>query len=68
VLPELLKKHSGKFVVMRHKKPEGIFDTARDAMVHAASAYEDRLFSVQEITKKTVDLGWFSHAPLQSTV
>jgi hypothetical protein len=65
MLPELLEKHPGKFLVMRHKKPAGFFDTARDAMVHAASSYPDGLFSVQEITQKTVDLGWFSHAPLQ---
>jgi hypothetical protein len=67
MLPELLEKYPGKFVVLRHKKAESFFDTARDAMVHGSSAYSDGLFSVQEITKKSVDLGWFSHALLQTS-
>ncbi len=68
ILPELMLKHSGKFVVMRHKEPVGVFDTARDAMVHAVASYKDGLFSVQEVTQKAVDLGWFSHASLHHSL
>jgi hypothetical protein len=68
ILPDLMKTHSGKFVVMRHKKVIQSFDTARDAMIYGTKAYEDGLFSVQEVTDTVVDLGWFSHAPLQSAV
>jgi hypothetical protein len=68
LLPDLMKNHAGKFVVMRHQKPVEFFDTARDAMVYASKTYSDGLFSVQEVTQKAVDLGWFSHAPLHDSV
>jgi hypothetical protein len=67
-LPDLMKKNSGKFVVMRHEEVVDFFDTARDAMVHAAKTYQDGMFSIQEITQGTVDLGWFSHAPHYAAV
>jgi hypothetical protein len=68
ILPELMKIYAGKFVVMRDKKAIEFFDTARDAMIYGAKTYEDGLFSVQEITQKPVDLGWFSHADLHHPV
>lgn len=68
MLPELIKTNAGKFVVMREKEIVEYFDTFRDAMVYGSKTYNDGLFSVQEITQKTVDLGWFSHADLYDTV
>lgn len=68
ILPELMQSHVGQFVVMRHEEPVAFFDTTRDAMVYAVKTYEDGLFSVQEVTQKSVDLGWFSHAALLSSV
>lgn len=68
ILPELMKNHVGQFVVMRYEKPVAFFDTTRDAMVYAVKTYEDGLFSVQEVTQKSIDLGWFSHAALCSSV
>lgn len=62
LLPELLKTHPGKFLVMRDGKPAEFFDTARDAMVFGVRTYEDGLFSVQEVTDKKADLGYYSHA------
>lgn len=67
-LPELMKNYAGKFVVMRNKEVMGFFDTSRDAMIHGTRTYPDGLFSVQEVTQKIVDLGWFSHADLHNTV
>ena len=64
LLPELMKQHAGRFVVMRSAQPQGFFDTSRDALIHASRTYEDSLFSVQEITQKPIDLGWFSYANL----
>lgn len=68
ILPELIESHVGQFVVMRHEKPEAFFETTRDAMVYAVKTYEDGIFSVQEVAQKPVDLGWFSHASLPSSV
>jgi len=67
-LPALIKTHAGKFVVMRNKEIVGTFDTARDAMIHGTKIYQDGLFSIQEVTQKAVDLGWFSHADMYDTV
>jgi hypothetical protein len=67
-LPELVKTCEGKFVLMRHRQFIEFFDTARDAILYANKTYDDGLFSVQEVTERTIDLGWFSHAPLHDTV
>lgn len=68
LLPGLVNDHAGKFVVMRHKKPVEFFDTARDALVFGNRAFNDGIFSVQEVTTNIIDLGWFSHAPSHTQV
>lgn len=68
MLPDLIEEHPGKFALMRHKKILDFFDTARDAMIYATRTYEDGIFSIQEITRDIVDLGWFSHAPHYAAV
>jgi len=68
LLPALAKDHCGEFVLMRNRKIVEFFDTARDAMVYAAKTFPDNIFSVQEVTDKPVDLGWFSHAPVQQSL
>jgi hypothetical protein len=68
LLPNLMEKHAGKFVIMRDKEVVDFFDTARDAIIHATRTYDDGLFSVQEIIQSSTDLGWFSHAPHYAAV
>jgi hypothetical protein len=68
ILPGLIKSKAGKFVVMRDKKPVEFFDTFRDAMIYGTNTYKDELFSVQEITDKALDLGWFSDVYISSTL
>ncbi len=68
ILPQLMKKHEGKFALMRHKEPVEFFDTTRDALIYATKTYKDGLYSVQEVTQKPIDLGWFSHAPIPQPV
>ena len=62
LLPELLKDHRGRFALMRDKEVVQIFDSVHDAVVFAKDKYEDELFSVQEVTEQSADLGYFSHA------
>ena len=62
LLPDLLKEHGGKYALMRQGKLVQVLDTARDAMVVGHAQFEDGLFSVQEITDRAVDLGFYSHA------
>jgi hypothetical protein len=61
-LPELLASHAGQFALMRDGEIIGFFDTARDAYLAGQKLYDDGLFSVQEIIKTPVELGYFSHA------
>ena len=63
MLPDIIQLHRGKYAVMRHAKIVEYFDSARDALVFASHQYPDGLFSIQEVTDKVVDLGWFSYAP-----
>ncbi len=61
LLPELIAEHNGRFALMRGEKVEQIFDSVHDAVVFAKDKYDDDLFSVQEITERIVDMGFFSH-------
>ena len=62
MLPELLKANSGRWALVHNQELVAVFDTARDAQVAGESLYKNRLFSVQEVTNRVADLGWFSHA------
>jgi hypothetical protein len=62
LLPELVKSHPGKFALMREREIHGFFASAAVAMAAGRSQFRDGLFSVQEVTDRPVDLGFFSHA------
>lgn len=62
LLPTLLPIHSGKYALMRDGQSVQVFDTAGDALIYAEDKFPDQLFSIQEINRRVVDLGWFSHA------
>lgn len=63
ILPELMKTHAGKFALLRKGVVVEFLDTPRDALVHGMRTYPDGLFSVQEVTERVIDLGWFSSLP-----
>lgn len=60
--PNLIDKATGKYALMRRRKLINIYDTARDAEVTGAKFYEDKLFSIQKIGQKPINLGYYSHA------
>lgn len=62
LLPTLLKSHSGQFALMRHQTVEDYFGDMRSALEAGLARFHDQLFSVQEVTDRTADLGFFSHA------
>ena len=62
LLPSLLEAHRGKYALMREGEAIEFFDSARDAMIYGQKEYTDSMFSVQQVTSKVVDLGYFSHA------
>ena len=62
MLPDLLKDHAGKYVLLRDTKLIQKFDTAGDALIYAQAQFSDGIYSIQEVTGRTIDLGFFSHA------
>ena len=62
MLPDLLKDHAGKYVLLHNSTLIQKFDTAGDAMIYAQAQFPDGLYSIQEVTGHTIDLGYFSHA------
>lgn len=68
LLPDLMKTSAGKWALLRNERIEAVFDTGRDAQLAGEKLFADRLFSVQEVRDRAVDLGWFSHAVPQRTV
>ena len=58
-LPELMKTHNGKYALLRHCEVIGIFSTFDDAC-QAGDIYDDKIYSVQHITTKIIDLGFYS--------
>jgi hypothetical protein len=62
LLPNLLKSHAGQFALLRHCAIEDYFGDMRSALEAGLGRFGDHLFSVQEVTDRTADLGFFSHA------
>ena len=62
MLPDLMKDHAGKYVLLRKSELIQKFDTAGDALIYAQAQFPDGLYSIQEVTGHTIDLGYFSHA------
>jgi hypothetical protein len=61
-LPELLKQHRNRYVLLRHKSIVGILDTVRDAQTTGDKLFPDKLYSIQMVSDVAMDLGFFSHA------
>ena len=61
-LPDLLPREADRWALMRHGECVDFYDTLRDAETAGRAMYEDRIFSVQQVSDAVVDLGWFSYA------
>jgi hypothetical protein len=62
VLPDLLRRAPGKYVVMHGGELVEFFDTFGDAVRHGQGKFGKDKFSVQEITSRSVSLGYHSYA------
>ena len=62
VLPDLFPYEADRWALMRHGECVDFYDTLRDAETAGRAMYNDRIFSVQQVSDAVVDLGWFSHA------
>ena len=68
VLPELLESDRGRTALMRGGKVIACFDTGRDAIEAGRTFFEDRRFSIQEVTRRGIDLGYFSRVGVLGTI
>jgi len=62
LLPGLMRTHANKWALLHDGELTAVFDTARDAHLAGVKLYPNARYSVQEVTDRPVDLGWFSHA------
>ena len=62
ILGDLLSKHAGEFALMRAGEVVEFFASETEAVSCGRQRYSDGMFSVQEITDRPADLGFFSHA------
>ncbi len=68
MLPKLIEKNANRFALMHGREVVACFDTSRDALEAGKRLFEDKFFSIQEITKRSVNLGFFSHASNIGTI
>jgi hypothetical protein len=61
-LPDLLQSHPGKYAVLHDGEVIDFFDTLGDAVKFGHAKFGDANFSVQEITRHGVNLGFHSYA------
>ena len=68
MLPGLLPVFRDKFALMKDGKILGYFSTAQDAAQAAQTFIKDGVFSIQEVTDSSINLGFFTHAVPVDTV
>ena len=62
MLPSIAPSHTDQFALMKDGKVLGYFSSAWDARTAGEAFVEDKLYSIQQVTDRPVDLGYFSHA------
>lgn len=60
-IPDLIPEHEGEFALLRDQKVVSLHKRLRDAL-EASSRFSDGIFSIQQVTDKPIELGFFSHA------
>ena len=61
LLSELIETCPGQCALMRRGELVEVFRTSRDARWIGRERFSDGNFSVQPITERDLDLGWYSH-------
>ena len=61
-LPELMPHHAGEYVLMKNSRMVSFHASADAALAAGRAAFPDGIYSIQEVTDRPIDLGFFSHA------
>ncbi len=59
---DYLPIHANKYALMRDGEVVEFYNDWESAYKTGAKFYEDGIFTIQQVTKTPVDLGYFSHA------
>ena len=62
ILPTIMPSHKGQYALLRHGQIVGYHDRLPDAILSGRRQFPDQLFSVQEVTDRKADFGWYSRA------
>lgn len=62
LLPSLLPEHANEYALMRHGEIVSFHASALDAQIAGNQAYDDRVFSIQQVDQRAQDLGFYSYA------
>lgn len=61
-LPQLIRQYAHQHALMRHGQIVALYNNASDALKAGGERFADGIYSVQEVTDRPIDLGFFSHA------
>ena len=61
ILPDILHIHQGKYALLQNRQVLAYYDTLEDALMTAHAFCAEDGYSIQEVTDRVVDLGYFSH-------
>ena len=61
-LPDLMPCHAGEYVLMKNGRMISFHSSADAALAAGKTAFSDGIYSIQEVTDRPIDLGFFSHA------
>lgn len=62
LLPDVIEAHEGEFALLRHEAIVQFYSTPIDAQIEGNRQFPDKLFSVQEISDASVQLGAYTYA------
>lgn len=62
MLPALMEEAAGKYALLRDQRLEGVFSTPGEAERAGYAQFRDAPYSIQLVSQKPVDLGFYSYA------
>jgi hypothetical protein len=67
-VPDIISENEGKFALMHAARIQEFFGSLADAIVAGHRKYSNGMFSIQQVSTETLDLGYFSHADSEGTL
>lgn len=61
-IPALLKRHRNEYALLRDQQIISLHKRLSEALAVAQSKFPDELFSIQQVTDKPIEQGFFGYA------